>query len=271
MTLNRTLPLCFALILAAACGQEAPQDEQPQAAPTPEPSATPAQPPAAAEPSLADQLMARSEADRARDEARKPAEVIAFLGIEPGMTVLDLLAAGGWYTEVLATAVGPQGTVYAHNTQFLLEMREGVNDKAMSTRLADNRLPNVQRLDRELDDLGLEPGSVDAAMFALNFHDVYNRGGPEAALGVLTTIFEVLKPGGILAIIDHDGAADADNASLHRIERAKVIEVVQTSAFELDGESGVLHHHEDDLTAMVFAPEIRGKTHRFVLRLKKPA
>jgi predicted methyltransferase len=220
--------------------------------------------------SLAEQLMSRSEEDRARDEARKPAEVIAFLGIESGMTVLDLLAAGGWYTEVLATAVGPDGKVYAQNTPFLLEMREGANEKAMTARLADNRLPNVERLDRELDDLGLEHGRVDAAMFALNLHDVYNRGGAEAALGVLAVIYEALKPGGIVAIIDHDGGADADNANLHRIERAKVIEVVETSDFELEAESGVLHHHEDDLSAMVFAPEIRGKTDRFVLRLKKP-
>jgi len=99
---------------------------------------------------------------------------------------------------------------------------------------------------------------------------VYNRGGAEAALGMLGIIFETLKPGGILAVIDHNGAADADNASLHRVERAKVIEVIETSAFALDAESGVLHHHQDDLSAMVFAPEIRGKTDRFVLRLKKP-
>ena len=268
MILNRLVPLCMALAIMAGCEQEAPQPA-PQTTPAPEPMAAEETAAPQAQ-TLAERLMSRSEEDRARDEARKPAEVIAFLGIEPGMTVLDIFAAGGWYTEVLSAAVGPQGKVYAQNTPFLLEMRDGVNDKTISARLADNRLPNVERLDAELADLGIEPGSVDAAMFALNFHDVYNRGGAEAALGMLGIIFETLKPGGILAIIDHNGAADADNASLHRVERAKVIEVIETSTFALDAESGVLHHHQDDLSAMVFAPEIRGKTDRFVLRLKKP-
>ncbi|NIN58457.1 MAG: hypothetical protein GTN56_01265, partial [Xanthomonadales bacterium] len=74
---------------------------------------------------LAERLADRSEADRARDAGRRPAEVVAFLGIEDGMTVLDVFSAGGWYAEVLAHAVGPAGTVYAQNTAFLLSMRDG--------------------------------------------------------------------------------------------------------------------------------------------------
>ncbi len=81
----------------------------------------------------------RPAADRIRDAGRKPAGVIAFLGIEPGMTVVDLIAAGGYYTEVLSLAVGTEGKVYAQNTKFALEYREGANDKAMAARLADCR------------------------------------------------------------------------------------------------------------------------------------
>ena len=60
---------------------------------------------------LAEQLAAsgRSDEDKARDTARRPAEVLAFLGVEPGITVMDLLASGGWYTEVLSVAVGAGG------------------------------------------------------------------------------------------------------------------------------------------------------------------
>jgi len=65
------------------------------------------------------------------------------------MTVMDLLASGGWYTEVLSVAVGPEGTVYAQNPPMLLGFNDNAYDKAITARLADNRLPNVIRLDRD--------------------------------------------------------------------------------------------------------------------------
>ena len=127
----------------------------------------------------------RAAEDRARDSGRKPADVIAFLGIEPGMTVVDLIAAGGYYTEVLSYAVGPEGKVYAQNNAFVLQMRDGINDRTMTARLRGKRLPNVERLDREMTELGLTEGSIDAAVTALNFHDIYNGRGPEAAAAFL--------------------------------------------------------------------------------------
>ena len=86
---------------------------------------------------LAEQLAAsgRADEDKARDTARRPAEVLAFLGVEPGMTVMDLLASGGWYTEVLSVAVGPEGTVYAQNPPMLLGFNDGAYDKAITPRL----------------------------------------------------------------------------------------------------------------------------------------
>ena len=211
----------------------------------------------------------RAESDKARDEGRKPAAVIAFLGIESGMTVLDLLAAGGYYTEVLSEAVGAKGRVYAQNTAFVLKLRDGANEKAMTARLADDRLPNVQRLDREIDDLGLEDGSLDAALTALNFHDIYNGGGPEAAQGFLRVIHSLLTPDGVLGIIDHRGSPDADNQKLHRIDEAKVIEAVEQAGFVVEATSDVLRHTEDDRTRFVFAEGLRGATDRFVLKLRK--
>jgi predicted methyltransferase len=256
--------LMLAVVLAACQQPDSAQDAESTASPSV--PATTAQP---AEAPPAEILSARSEADQARDAGRKPHEVIAFLGIEPGMTVLDVFAASGWYTEVLANAVGPDGAVFAQNTEFLLSMRDGANDKAMAARLAGDRLPNVQRLDRELDDLGLAPDSIDAAMFALNFHDVYNNGGPDAAAGLLQSLHHVLKPGGVLGVIDHAGAPENDNAALHRIEKAKVLQVIEASPFTLDAESDLLANAEDDLSAGVFDPAVRGYTDRFLLRLKK--
>lgn len=214
----------------------------------------------------------RSAEDRARDAQRKPAEVIAFLGIEPGDTVIDLIAAGGWYTEVLSIAVGPKGRVYAQNGAYVLEMRDGANDVALTARLAGGRLPNVERLDREIDALGLSADSVDAALTALNFHDVYNNGGPEAAAGFLAAVRRVLKPGGVLGIVDHaGGAAGADDKALHRIDEKHVRDAARAAGFEVEAASDVLRHPDDDRTRNVFEPGLRGETDRFVLKLRKPS
>lgn len=210
---------------------------------------------------------ARAEADKGRDEARKPAEVLVFIGVEPGMTVLDIAASAGWYTEVLSVAVGEDGTVYSQNTLATLERRDGASDKALSARLADDRLPNVIRADGEIS--AIEPGSIDVAFTALNFHDTYNFAGAEAAAALLAEIYAVLKPGGVLGFIDHSGDPEQNNTKLHRIPKQIVMDLATASGFIVEAESDVLAHPEDDRTEMVFG-EIRGKTDRFVLKLRKP-
>ena len=212
----------------------------------------------------------RTEADKARDAGRRPAAVIEFLGIESGMTVMDLIAAGGYYTDILSEAVGPKGHVYAQNVEFVLKFRDGANDKAMTARLAGGRLANVERLDRELDDLSLPPNSLDAVLTALNFHDIYNGTGPEAAQAMLAAVKNVLKPGGVLGLIEHAGNADADNEKLHRLEESKAIAAAERAGFVVEATSDVLRHPEDDRTKFVFAEGMRGATDRFVLKLRKP-
>lgn len=214
----------------------------------------------------------RSAAEKARDAGRRPAPVLAFLGVEPGMTVIDVIAAGGYYTEVLAEAVGPNGKVYAQNIDFVLEMREGANDKALSARLADGRLPNVERLDREFDALGLAPESVDLALTALNLHDILDGNGPVEAAEVLHQLRRILVPGGVLGVVDHAGqpGRDAENKKNHRIDESRVLEAVLAAGFELEATSDVLRNPADDLTRGVFAPDLRGRTDRFVLKFRKP-
>jgi predicted methyltransferase len=182
----------------------------------------------------------RSAEDRARDAGRRPAEVVAFLGITPGMRVIDLIAAGGYYTEVLSLAVGPEGKVYAQNNEYVLKLRDGANERAMTARLADGRLPNVERVDREIVDLGLAPGSLDAALTALNFHDIYNGRGPDAADGFLKAILVLLKPGGVLGIVDHSGRTDLDNAELHRVEESRVYAAAEKAGFTVEAKSDLL-------------------------------
>ena len=233
-------------------------------------SAEPAPDPRAAIEAAIANIPDRPADDAARDAGRKPAEVLAFLGLEPGMTVIDVFAAGGWYSEVLAAAVGPDGRVIIQNPLRLLELRDGMFEKQLSARLEAGRLGNVSRMDMNVHELGLEPGSVDFALTALNVHDMYYLISPEVAAGTLASIHALLKPGGVLGVIDHVGAPDADNATLHRIDAQIVKDMAVAAGFVVEAESGILHNYNDDLTQVVFAPEIRGKTHRFVLRLRKP-
>ena len=212
----------------------------------------------------------RPEADRARDVGRRPADVIAFLGVKPGMTAIDLIAAGGYYTEVLSLAVGPKGKVYAQNPSFVLNYREGTLVEPLTDRLSGGRLSNVERLDRDLADLELAPGSIDVAITALNFHDLYNGRGPDVAAAFLAKVYGLLAPGGVLGLIDHAGNPGVDNEELHRIEESHVDAAVKAAGFEIEAKGDVLRNPEDDHSKNVFDPAMRGRTDRFLLRLRKP-
>ena len=212
----------------------------------------------------------RDAEDKARDAGRRPAAVIAFLGISEGMTVIDLIAAGGYYTEVLSLAVGQTGKVYAQNPQRVLEFRDGANNKALSKRLAGNRLSNVIRLDKEMDALGIEPNSIDFAMTALNLHDVYNGFGEDVAIDFAKTIFTLLKPGAGLGVIDHAGAPKQNNTELHRMQYSQATEVLEEAGFNIEATSDLLRNSDDSMDKFVFHPEIRGKTDRFLIRARKP-
>ena len=221
--------------------------------------------------SLSEALQARSEEDRGRDAARQPADVLVAAGIERGMTVMDLVSSGGWYAEVLSIAVGEEGRVYAQNPPEWLEWGDGRYDKAITARLAGDRLANVQRIDAAVVDAGLPAGSLDAALTALNLHDLYYLDSEEFAVQFLSTVKNLLKPGGFIVIVDHHGAENADNASLHRMTEDLARSVIEAAGLETVDSPQILRRPDDDLTLFVFDPEIRGKTDRFVLVAARPA
>lgn len=212
----------------------------------------------------------RAEADRARDAGRKPVDVVALLGIESGMSVLDVIAAGGYYTEVFSLAVGPSGRVAAQNPPRVLQMRDGANEKTLSARLANNRLPNVIRYDQGLADLDIAAGQFDVAFTALNLHDIYNNYGDQGTIAALQVIRAQLKPGGMFGVIDHNGAAGNDNKALHRMEKTDAIRLALAAGFVVDADSRLLQNSADDMTQGVFTEGLRGNTSRFLLLLRNP-
>lgn len=217
---------------------------------------------------------ARPDTDVARDAGRKPAEVLAFLGIKPGMSVLDLFSGGGYYTEILSNVVGEQGHVVAHSNKAYLQF---VGEEFVA-RYAGGRLPNVDILMAENNKLRLDPQQFDAIFMGLSFHDTYwvNPDGGWHEIDrdkLLETLFAALKPGGVLGITDHyaeNGAGTGVVPEMHRIEKSVVIEDMEAAGFKLEAESDILRNPEDDHSKSVFAPEIRGQSDRFVLRFRKP-
>ncbi len=262
---TRVFFISLAAFFIASCGNSADNSQTPIDAiehDTPETMA----------PDLATLLAGESRfaGDRERDANRKPAKVIAFVGIEPGMNVIDVIAAGGYYTEVLSLAVGNDGHVTAQNPAVVLQMRDGANEKQLSERLANGRLQNVSRLNKEIAELTADDGPFDAAMIGLNLHDIYNNYGEAGAVGAMQAIGATLKPGAVFGVIDHHGADGADNKELHRMRIEDAIRVAEAAGFVVEAQSGMLHVHDDDLTSSVFAEGRRGNTHRFLLRLRKP-
>lgn len=212
----------------------------------------------------------RSDEDKARDASRKPAEVLAFLGMKPGDSVLDLIASGGWYSVAAAIATGPEGKVYAQNPAAALQLRDGAYEKEITARLAANALPQIERLDSEVADLGVPDNSIDVVITALNFHDVYNSFGAAAATGMLLAVKAKLKPGGVLGVIDHVGDPDGDNMAAHRMDPALAVAVAEAAGFTVERNDDLLAGTDDDHAKNVFDPATRGKTDRFILKLVRP-
>jgi len=208
----------------------------------------------------------RSEQNRARDEARKPVETVQFFGIKTGDTVIDMVAVGGWFTEVLSAAVGPRGHVYSQNPPFIPESEA---EKALIKRLG-----NAEALRKPIDQAGIA-GKVDAVVTAMNLHDIYNGyanqpAGEPAAVDFLKAIYAALKPGGVLGLIDHIGVAGQDNAKLHRMLPQQARDAVTKAGFVIEAESKLFANPADDHTKLVFDPSIRAHTDQFMWRARKP-
>jgi len=251
MTLRTFLAAAATAVSLAACATPAPDQGSPEAI-------------AAA---IAD--TARPEADRARDEARRPAEMLAFAGVRPGMTVLDAVPGGGYFTRLFAKAVGPGGAVYAYVPS---EIAEKFSSKANADALAA-AYPNVKSASDPLTQRS-DAEFADIVWTSQNYHDFHTPlfGSPDIG-EVNRALWSVLKPGGVLVIADHAAQAGSglrDVNTLHRIDPVTVKAEVTAAGFVFEGESDALRNPADPKTANVFDPSIRGRTDQFVMKFRKP-
>jgi predicted methyltransferase len=212
----------------------------------------------------------RSAADRERDARDHPAEVLALLGLAPGMKVIDVFAGGGYYAELAARVVGPGGHVWLHNNAAY----EAFAGKELAERLAARPLPQLERYDREANALDLPDASLDAALLVMAYHDLYwvKEGWAPHGAALFASLHRMLKPGGRILVVDHAAAPGTGKSSvqdLHRIDETFAKIDIESRGFRLVGTSDVLRNPADDHTKSVFDDRIRGRTDRFVLVLEK--
>ena len=215
----------------------------------------------------------RSAADRERDAREKPAEVLAFAGFKPGMTVADIFGGGGYYSELVANVVGPQGKVLLLNNGPYVAFA----GEEMKKRFTRDRLANIERTVVESCNLLLGESTLDAAMIVMSYHDLYHadpKGGwpPIDAASFLRQIHRALKPGAAFLIVDHSaqpGSGKAPAQELHRIDEAFAKKDLASHGFVLDDTYEGLRNPDDDRAVLVFDPKVRGKTDRFVHLYRK--
>jgi predicted methyltransferase len=217
----------------------------------------------------------RPEAQVKLDASRKPAEMLKFLGLRRGDRALDLFGGFGYWSELMARAVGPEGRV----TAWLALAETGPRSRAAWADLTA-RQKNAAYFITPNDALALPANAFDAALINLNYHDLYwesakdgfRRTDPDA---FLKTVYAALKPGGAILVIDHVGEAGGDPRVLadkyHRIDPATIKADFARAGFLLDGESDALRNPADDHKLSVFEASIRGKTDRVAYRFRKPA
>jgi predicted methyltransferase len=211
---------------------------------------------------------ARPDEDRARDADRKPSEVMTFAGVKPGMVIVELLPGSGYYTRMLAAAVGPKGEVYAFVPAIVANAVPAALEKVQ--RLAAG-LPNVRVIVGDLNNVNV-PEKADIVWTTENYHDL--QIAPLADIPAFNrSVFNSLKRGGTFLVEDHsaeEGAAPDVTSKLHRIDENIAKTELAAAGFRIAGESDILRNAADDRQRRSSDPAIRGRTDRFLLRLQKP-
>ncbi|MAP46069.1 MAG: hypothetical protein CMQ25_01515 [Gammaproteobacteria bacterium] len=213
----------------------------------------------------------RPSEDMLDDSRRMPLEVLAFAGIEEGMTILEMEAGTGYYTEILSRTVGSDGSVIMQNPPAF----DSFFGEAVGARLANNRLSNVTLSRVNFDQLEANDNSVDMVTWILGPHELgfepggQSVGNPERAF---EDIARVLKPGGVFLAVDHKAAEGSDIAvggTLHRISESLVMSLANGAGLSMERSSDLHANSNDSLEAGVFDPSIQGQTDKFVLLFRK--
>lgn len=207
----------------------------------------------------------RTDAERARDAGSKPLEVYSWIGVQPGMTVGDIIPSAGYNTFLLAKVVGTGGRVLAAGT-------DEQGKQQLEARFTEAGMGNVE----VMASLATIPDdSVDIYICVRNVHDmlipaVAERYGMQPD-PILSGAFRSLKPGGIFGVVDARTTQPGADANTHRVNEAAVIEAMEGYGFELVDRSELLANPHDDETSASFEGDGRYTLDRMLLKFRKPA
>ena len=207
----------------------------------------------------------RSDADRTNDVRRKPAQMLAFIGIVPGMVAVDLSAGGGYTTELIARAVGPTGRVYGQSVNPAAPARLAERAKNPA---AGNIVAVVQKFEDPFP-AAVSKNGVDLVTLMFNYHDLGHMGVDRAQMN--KAVFAALKPGGLYIIADHSGRPGtgiSESGTLHRIEEAFLRKEVEAAGFRLVAEGDFLRNPSDPRDKETPDPPM--PKDEFVLKFLKP-
>jgi predicted methyltransferase len=246
--------------------------------------------PAALSPERIGEIVAspeRSAADRVNDARRKPAEMLAFIGVQPGMVALDVSAGRGYTSELIARAVGPGGRVYAQTAprdpgRAPPVQREGAAAPApvvaapsaptLAERAAQPATRNIIVVTRSLDDPvppELARGTLGLVTLMFNYHDLGHLGVDRARMN--RAVFEALAPGGLYVVADHAGRSGtgiSESGTLHRVEEAFVQREIEAAGFRLAARGDFLRNPADPRDRNT--PEPPMPKDQFVMKFVKP-
>jgi len=203
----------------------------------------------------------RTADDRDDDARRKPLEFLQFTNVHPGMRVLDVSAGGGYSTQLLALVVGSNGTVWAQGPKLRAALEE---------RLANHPQPNIVPVIRPFDDpVPKDAPKLDLITIILNYHDIAYMPVDRAKMN--QHLFNALKPGGHLVVIDHSakaGTGTTATKTLHRIDEAVVLNELRQAGFKLEQEGEFFRNPSDPRDQFIFSMKI--PVDNFALRFVKP-
>jgi predicted methyltransferase len=212
----------------------------------------------------------RPEADRKLDAARKPAAVLDFASVKPGTVVGEYMPGRGYFTRVLAEAVGRDGRVHAYVPEEIVRM---VPDYLVAARAVAAEHPNVTVRTGPTGAYAAD-SALDVVLTVQNYHDLHTRyAPPNVSPAFNASVFKALKPGGLYVIVDHRATAGSGTTlsdRLHRIDPEAVRREVEAAGFVFEGASEILANPADARTMSVFDPSVRGATDQFALRFRKP-
>lgn len=203
----------------------------------------------------------RTDDDRQVDAGRKPVEFLRFAKVQSGMLVLDVATGRGYTTQLLALTVGNSGKVWAQADKPRDELL-----KRLANHPQTNIIPIVRPYDDPVPD---DAPKLDLITIVLNYHDIAYM--PVDRVKLDQRLFNALKPGGHLIVIDHSakkGEGVTVAKSLHRIEESVVLDEIKKAGFQLEQEGDFLHNPADPREQAFF--NMKMPTDSFALRFVKP-